>query len=61
MVILGIVFVIFALRNYIYTYKSIKRGTYAPKNFEIYLLTIALVVLGVFIVAYLILIPFLMS
>src|SRR5262245_6951425 len=61
MVILGIVFAIFALRNYIYTYKSIKRGSYAPKHFDIYLLTIALVILGVFIVAYLILIPFLVS
>jgi putative membrane protein len=60
-VILGIVFAIFALRNYIYTYKSIERGTYSPKHFDIYLLTIALVILGVFIVAYLILIPFLMS
>jgi putative membrane protein len=61
MVILGIIFAIFALRNYVYTYKSIKRGTYAPKHFDIYLSTIALVILGVFIVAYLILIPFLMS
>lgn len=61
MVILGIVFAIFALRNYVYTYKSIKKGTYAPKHFDIYLLTIALVILGVFIVAYLILIPFLVS
>ena len=61
MVILGIVFAIFALRNYIYTYKSIKRGSYAPKHFDIYLLTIVLVILGVFIVAYLILIPFLVS
>jgi uncharacterized membrane protein YidH (DUF202 family) len=61
MVILGIVFAIFALRNYVYTYKSIKRGNYAPKHFDIYLLAIALVILGVFIVAYLILIPFLVS
>ena len=61
MVILGIVFAIFALRNYVYTYKSIKMGRYDPKHFDIYLLTIALVVLGVFIVAYLILIPFLVS
>jgi putative membrane protein len=60
MVILGIVFAIFALKNYIYTYKSIKKGTYVPKHLDIYLLTIALVILGVFIVAYLILIPFLM-
>jgi putative membrane protein len=59
MVILGIVFAIFALRNYVYTYKSIKRGSYDPKHFDIYLLT--LVILGVFIVAYLILIPFLVS
>jgi putative membrane protein len=59
MVILGIVFAIFALKNYIYTYKSIKKGTYVPKHFDIYLLTIALVILGVFIVVYLILIPFL--
>jgi putative membrane protein len=59
MVILGIIFAIFALRNYIYTYKSIKKGTYTPKHLDIYLLTIALVILGVFIVAYLILIPFL--
>jgi putative membrane protein len=61
MVILGIVFTIFALRNYIYTYKSIEQGTYSPKHFDIYLLSIALVILGVFIVAYLVIIPLLIS
>lgn len=61
MVILGIVFAIFALRNYIYTYKSIERNTFTPKHFDIYLLTISLVVLGLFMVVYLILLPFLIS
>ena len=60
MVILGIVFAIFALRNYVYTYKSIEKGTFAPKHFDIYLLTVAITILGIFMVAYLILIPFLM-
>ena len=61
MVILGIVFAIFALRNYIYTYKSIESNTFTPKHFDIYLLSIGLVILGLFMVAYLVLIPFLMS
>jgi putative membrane protein len=61
MVILGIVFTIFALRNYIYTYKSIEQGTYSPKHFDIYILSMALVILGVFIVAYLVLIPLLIG
>ncbi|MDF0681017.1 MAG: DUF202 domain-containing protein [Candidatus Nitrosocosmicus sp.] len=60
MVILGIVFAIFALRNYIYTYKSIERNTFTPKHFDIYLLTISLVI-GLFMVVYLILLPFLIS
>lgn len=61
MVILGIIFAIFALRNYIYTYKSIESNTFTPKHFDIYMLSIGLVILGLFMVAYLILIPFLMS
>jgi inner membrane protein YidH len=61
MVVLGIVFTLFALRNYVYTYKSIEQGTYSPKHFDIYLLSLALVILGIFIVAYLILIPFLIG
>jgi putative membrane protein len=61
MVILGIVFAIFALRNYIYMYKSIESNTFTPKHFDIYVLSIGLVILGLFMVAYLILIPFLMS
>ena len=61
MVVLGIVFTLFALRNYIYTYKSIEQGTYSPKHFEIYLLSMALVILGVFIVAYLVIIPLLIG
>ena len=59
MVILGIIFTVIALRNYIYTYKSIEQGTYSPKNFDIYLLSIGLVILGALIVAYLVLIPIL--
>jgi len=58
MVVLGIIFTVFALRNYLYTYKSIEEGSYPPKHFEIYLLSIGLVILGGFIVVYLILIPF---
>jgi len=61
MVILGIVFAIFALRNYIYTYKSIESNTFTPKHFDVYILSIGLVILGLFMVAYLILIPFLVS
>lgn len=61
MVIFGIIFAIFALRNYIYTYKSIESNTFTPKHFDIYLLSIGLVILGLFMVAYLALIPFLMS
>lgn len=41
MVILGIVFAIRSLRNYIFTYKSINRGIYTLKHLEIYLLAIA--------------------
>lgn len=61
MVVLGIVFTLFALRNYLYTYKSIEQGVYSPKHFDVYLLSIALVILGAFIVAYLVLIPFLIG
>jgi putative membrane protein len=61
MVVLGIVFTLFALRNYIYTYKSIEKGVYSPKHFDIYLLSIAFVILGIFIVAYLVLIPILIG
>lgn len=57
MVILGIIFTVIALRNYIYTYKSIEQGTYSPKNFDIYLLSIGLVILGALLVVYLVLIP----
>jgi hypothetical protein len=60
-VVLGIVFTLFALRNYFYTYKSIEQGIYSLKHFDIYLLSLALVILGVFIVAYLVLIPFLIG
>lgn len=59
MVLLGIIFTVIALRNYIYTYKSIEQGTYSPKHFDIYLLSIGLVIFGGFIVAYLLLIPIL--
>jgi putative membrane protein len=58
MVVLGVVFVVFALRNYLYTYKSIQQGSYSPKHIEIYLLSISLIILGSITVAYLILIPF---
>ena len=61
MMILGTIFAIFALRNYIYTYKSIESNTFTPKHFDIYMLSIGLVILGLFMVAYLVLIPFLMS
>jgi putative membrane protein len=61
MVVLGIVFTVFALRNYLYTYRSIQHGSYSPKHFDIYLLSISLVILGAIIVAYLIVIPFVIS
>jgi uncharacterized membrane protein YidH (DUF202 family) len=61
MVVLGIIFTVIALRNYIYTYKSIQEGRYSPKNFDIYLLSVGLVILGALVVAYLVLIPILIS
>ena len=61
MVVLGIIFTVIALRNYIYNYKSIQEGKYSPKNFDIYLLSIGLVILGALVVAYLVLIPILIS
>ena len=57
MVALGVIFIVFSLRNYLYTYKSIEQGSYSPKHNEIYLLAISLIILGSIIVAYLILIP----
>jgi putative membrane protein len=58
MVALGVVFVVFALRNYLYTYKSIQQGSYSPRHNEIYLLSISLIILGSIVIAYLFLIPF---
>ena len=58
MVILGIVFTGFALKNYLDTHNSIMKGSYLPKHIYIYLISISLIVLGAIVVTYLLYIPF---
>jgi inner membrane protein YidH len=58
MVVLGIVFTGFALKNYLDTHKSIMKGSYQPKHVYIYLASISLIVLSAVIFAYLLYIPF---
>ena len=57
MVILGIVFIGFALRNYLDTHNSIIKGSYLPKHIYIYLVSISLIVLGALVAFYLLFIP----
>jgi uncharacterized membrane protein YidH (DUF202 family) len=57
-VFLGIAFTGIALKNYLDTDKSIKKGYYLPKHVYIYLITISLTTLGTIIVGYLVFIPF---
>jgi putative membrane protein len=52
-VILGILLLIFALRNYRSTTKAIEKGEFSPKNFSIYAACISIVVLSFAIVIYL--------
>ena len=58
MVVLGIVFTGFALKNYLDTHNSIMKGSYLPKHIYIYLISISLIVLGAIVVTYLLYIPF---
>jgi len=52
-VILGILLIIFALRNYRLTTKAIEKGEFSPKNFGIYAACISIVGLSFAIVIYL--------
>ncbi len=54
LVLIGIAFAIYALRNYLHTNHAIETGTYMPKNSIIYSSVVGLVIFGVVIVAYLI-------
>jgi putative membrane protein len=58
MVVLGVVFTGFALKNYLDTHKSIMKGSYLPNHVYIYLISISLIVLGAIVAAYLLFIPF---
>lgn len=52
-VIFGVVLAIFALKNYLNAYRSIESGIYIPKHLVLYVATFGLVVLGFFIILYL--------
>ena len=52
-VILGILLLIFALKNYLSTTKAIEEEDFVPKNFNIYAASISIVVLSFVIVIYL--------
>ena len=52
-IILGIVLVVLALRNYITTRSSIDKGLYIPSNFNVFAASISLVFLGILIIVYL--------
>ena len=53
MVVLGAMLIIYALRNYLETDKSIQNGMYTPKHSAIYVATIGLVIFSIIIVVYL--------
>ena len=52
-VVIGIVLIIYALKNYLDAHKSIERGMYVSKHFTIYAATISLVIFSVIIIVYL--------
>jgi putative membrane protein len=53
MVILGVVLIVYALKNYLETDKAIQKGTYIPKHSAMYAATISLVIFGIIIIVYL--------
>ncbi|HYZ49951.1 MAG TPA: DUF202 domain-containing protein [Nitrososphaeraceae archaeon] len=52
-IILGIVLIVLALRNYMTTRSSINKGLYIPSNFNVFAASISLVFLGILIIVYL--------
>jgi putative membrane protein len=52
-IILGIVLILLALRNYLTTRSYIKKGFYIPSNFNIFAASLSLVFLGILIIVYL--------
>ncbi|WP_458746415.1 YidH family protein [Candidatus Nitrosocosmicus sp. T] len=54
---LAIVLILFALKNYLSTHKSIKTQTYSPNQRTIYFTTAIIVFLSIFVFVYLVLVP----
>ena len=54
---LAIVLILFALKNYLNTHKSIKTQTYSPNQKTIYFTTAIIVLLSIFVFVYLVLVP----
>jgi putative membrane protein len=54
---LAIVLILFALKNYLATHKSIKTQTYSPNQKTIYFTTAIIVILSIFVFVYLVLVP----
>lgn len=54
---LAIVLILFALKNYLSTHKSIKTQTYSPNQKTIYFTTVIIVFLSIIVFVYLVLVP----
>jgi putative membrane protein len=54
---LAIVLILFALKNYLSTHKSIKTQTYTPDQKTIYFTTVIIVFLSIIVFVYLVLVP----
>jgi putative membrane protein len=54
---LAILLILFALKNYLNTHKSIKTQTYLPNQKTIYFTTAIIILLSVFVFVYLVLVP----
>ena len=54
---LAILLILFALKNYLNTHKSIKTQTYSPNQKTIYFTTAIIILLSVFVFVYLVLVP----
>jgi inner membrane protein YidH len=52
-IILGIVLILLALRNYLMTRYQVEKGFYIPSNFNIFAASISLVVIGILTIIYL--------
>lgn len=52
MVVLGAILMVYALKNYLQTDKSIDEGRYVPRHSSMYAATISLVVFSIIIVVY---------